>query len=558
MLKYWSLTRLFAKTAIGSSMAISIGGKERKWTGVALWALIAVAFAPMLWVAYQFVTLILAIFYAVGELDFAIGFVLNIGAILIFFFSLLAAPALFYFAKDVEYVLPLPLKPQQIIGAKFTVALAFEYIISLALMGVMFVALLDYLPPGAVTFNTIITFLTLPILPLIYSTILVMLLVRVTRFGRNPDRYSLFIGVFAIAIALGFSMYANHMVMIDESAIMDMITGAPVALTTMDTVFINNGFAARALASDVIFGGALHNQAINMLIAVAAVGVFFLLAGVLYFPGVIGLSESGAPSKKMTLDDIAKNTQSRSRFSSYLSKELRMLVRSPVAFLNCVLGAFLMPILVAISIVPLMRSGELDALSDILAMINFSDPRTAVLILAGTCAFGFLTGGMVLISSTSISREGKNLFIMKYLPVAYTTQLNAKAASGLVIALPALIFVLVPAQVIFRAPIWLFASGVLLTLPGIIFATYLGLYIDLVRPKLNWDNEATPVKQNLNPMLAMIASWALSAGVGVLGWFVLVSPWVTFFGLFGTTGLLAVGSYYMAIGKSTALMERLH
>ena len=560
MRKYWSLTGVFMKSILGSSMAVKIGGKERKWAGIAIWILIAAAFVPMLFLAYFMMAPILAIFYAGGELAFGIGFVLNIGAILIFFFSFLAAPALFYFAKDVEYVLPLPVKPEQIIGAKFTVALAFEYLISLGIMGVLFFILIEYLPAGTLTFSTVLAFLTLPILPLVYSTVMVMLLVRVTRFGRNPDRYTLVVGLLAIIVALGFSMYANQMVMLDADTIMDMLMGAPIAMTTLDTVFINNGFAARALASDVVFGGALHNQAINIAIAIAAVVVFLLLAKVLYFPGVIGLSESGKPSKKMTLDDIAKNTQGRSQFRSYLAKELRMLVRNPVAFMNCVLGAFLLPLILGISFIPIMRSGEIEgigSLSELVALIDFSNPIVTTIVLAGMCALGFFMGGTVLITSTSISREGRSLFIMKYLPVSYSTQLNAKAASGFVVILPALLFVLIPLQIIFRAPVWLFAGGVLLTIPGVIFTNYLGLYIDLVRPKLVWDNEAAPVKQNLNPMLVMFGGWAVAVGIGLLGWFVFTGPIIAFFGLFGVTGLLAVWGYYLAVGRSAKLMENL-
>jgi len=79
-------------------MAIKIGGKERKWAGVAMWILIALAIAPMLFLAYMVVSQLLSFFYFVGELNFGIGFVLNMGSIIVFFFSFLAAPALFYFA----------------------------------------------------------------------------------------------------------------------------------------------------------------------------------------------------------------------------------------------------------------------------------------------------------------------------------------------------------------------------------------------------------------------------------------------------------------------------
>ena len=555
MLKCWTLTRVFIKTVIGSSMTIKIRGKESKWAGIAIWVLVAACFLPILWGIYHVMGQIFYVFNIAGQLPVAIGLALNIGALIIFIFSLLAAPALFYFSKDVEFLLPLPVKAEQIIGAKFTMALAFEYIVSLGLMAIIFAALLDYMPVGALTFSTIITFLTLPILPLVYSTVLVMLIMRVSRVVRNPDRYTLFVGVLAIGIAIGFSMYTNQMAMADFDALVDVLMGEPAAVTTLNTIFINNGFAARALGADTIFGGALHNQAINLLITVVAVGVFFLLARLLYFAGVIGLSESGASGKKMTTDDIAKKTKGQSKFRAYLVKELRLLLRSPSALINCVLSGLVMPIFLAISLVQLIRTGDL---AELVYAIDFSNPGLAALILAGMCALGILMGGLVSATSTAISREGRNLFIMKYLPISYSVQLNAKAASGFVVLLPVILLMVIPVQVIFRAPVLLFIGGLILTLLGATFVNYLSLYLDLMRPKLTWDNEQAAVKQNLNIIIMLFGTMSAAGGIGALGWFVLTGPWMAFFALFGVIGLLAVGACYMAIGKGKVLLDRLH
>jgi len=554
MRKFWSLTRIFMKTILGSSMALRIGGKERKWAGMLLWVIIAISFAPILFMFYFIMADLLYGFYQLGQLPVAVGMVLNIGSILIFMFSLLAAPALFYFAKDVEYVLPLPVQPEQIIGAKFVVALAFEYVISVAIMGTMVVALSGFLPAGVLTFNTIITVITLPILPLVYSTVLVMILMRVTRLGRNPDKYTLFVGVLAIVIAIGFSMYAGQALSIDPDVFADVLTGEPVFITTLNTIFIGNGFAARAFEADVIFGGALHNQIINIAITGVAIIVFFLLAKVLYFSGVIGISESGAPGKKMTLEDVAKNTKVQSKFLSYFIKEIRLLFRSPTAFLNGVLAAFILPILIAVYIIPLMRSGELN---ELMQSVDFSSPGTGATILAIMCAFGFLMGGMVSITSTVISREGKNLFTMKYLPVSYTIQLNAKAASGLAVVLPALLLVLVTLQVLLQAPAWLFICGTLLAIPGVVFSNYSGLYMDLVRPKLTWDNEQAAVKQNMNVLIVMFVNALIAGIVAIIGRLVFGTPIAAFIGLLGVTCLLAYGAYYLAIGTGGKLLERL-
>jgi len=380
---------------------------------------------------------------------------------------------------------------------------------------------------------------------------------RVTRLGRNPDRYTLIVGMLTLVIAVAFSMYANQAIVIDEELLIEALMGAPVALTTLNTLFIGNGFAARALAAESIFGGALHNQLINLGIAAAAMGIFLVLAGRLYFAGVIGISESGAPAKKMTVEDIAANSQGRGKFMSYLVKELRLVFRSPAVFMNCVLVAFIVPVILGVSLVPLVRGGEL---TEIVEALDFSNARTQSMILVGMCAIGFFVGGMVSIASTAISREGRNLFIMKYLPIPYSTQLNAKAVSGIVILLPALLFMIIPLQVIFTAPIWLFLTGMLVAMPGMLFVNYLGLYIDLTRPKLTWDNEQAAVKQNLNSIIPMFGSWLVAGGIGVLGWQLsaFTGPIAVFLGLFGVTGLLTAVIYHFVVNRGAGMMEKLH
>jgi len=238
-------------------------------------------------------------------------------------------------------------------------------------------------------------------------------------------------------------------------------------------------------------------------------------------------------------------------------KELRLVFRSPTVFMNCVLIAFIMPIILGASFIPLMNSGEL---TEIIDLIDFTNPRVASMALVAMCAIGLFMGGMASVAATAISREGNNFFIMKYLPVSYSTQLNAKAVSGLIILLPAFLFMIIPIQIVLGAPIWLFACGVLLALPGMVIVNYLGLYIDLVRPKLTWDNEQAAVKQNLNSMIPMFGSWVVAGVVGIVGWQLtrFVGPIAVFIGLFGVMWLMAFGAYTLVISKGATLMGRLH
>ena len=96
---------------------------------------------------------------------------------------------LFYFSKDIEYLLPLPLKPYEIVIAKFNTILVTEYITVFAFLLVPFIIY------GIVTSASLLFYLygalvllVFPILPALISSIIVMLVMSITGIIKNKDK----------------------------------------------------------------------------------------------------------------------------------------------------------------------------------------------------------------------------------------------------------------------------------------------------------------------------------------------------------------------------------
>ena len=51
----------------------------------------------------------------------------------------------------------------------------------------------------------------------------------------------------------------------------------------------------------------------------------------------------------------------------------------------------------------------------------------------------------------------------------------------------------------------------------IILTNYIGIYIDLKRPKLEWENETVAVKQNTNTLIYMLIDMAITMLIVALG-----------------------------------------
>ena len=551
MRKLVKLTILFFKTTIGSLFDKQAGGRSRSWAGPLAAVAIAGFFVAIVFMLFQTLRDMFDLFAYFNNLELAVSMTLNIASLVIFVLSLMAAPAMFYFAKDVEYLLPMPIKPQIIIGAKFAMALIFEYFIVLAFIVPVFIAMLPHVSAGGLAINLFITFLTLPILPLVYSTLICMVMVAFFRIFRNPDKYSLIIGIVGTLMGVSFGMFYGQIMMFDMEFIYDLVMGEPVFLDAVNFVFFNNMAAARAISENSI----ILNQVLNIGVTFAGLVVFFAAAKLLYFRGVIGLSESGAPKKKMTRDDIMRQSRSQSKFRSYLIKELRLLMRSPTVFINCVLMAFLTPALMVGSILySTVIVGDI-MLDELLGFIDFNEPRVVAGAFVIMCALGFLVASFAPITATTISREGRNFFLMKTLPMSYTAQINAKAASGLAVILPAMVLMVVPLQIFLRAPILVFLGGSLLTITTAVLINYLGLLIDLIKPKLEWDNEQAAVKNNMNVTLMVLGGMAIAGGIGVGGLLLLRTPVVAFVVLFAITASLAALVYYLVMTKGSEMLK---
>jgi ABC-2 type transport system permease protein len=113
-------------------------------------------------------------------------------------------------------------------------------------------------------------------------------------------------------------------------------------------------------------------------------------------------------------------------------------------------------------------------------------------------------------------------------------------------------------QVYFKAPLFLFLGILLLTLPGAVCVNYFGLCLDLIKPKINWENEQQAVKQNFNVLFQMMAG-IFAAGIIVAPGSLLahLTALEVFICLFVTTGAVALMGYRYTIRAGCRLVGKL-
>lgn len=499
MYKYLSLTKVLCKC----SMGMLSDGKGKNKAILLLYGFLFLCMIPIPIGIYAMISSMLSAYAQIDQLGSVLGSVMFLASLLIFMFSLLLIPSIFYFSNDNPILLALPLKPQQILAGKFSVCVLYEYGFCLFLLVPAYAAYIQFASPAPFFYiAALLTFLLLPIYPLVLSTLLTILVMRFVPFFKNRDRFQMVSSILIVLAALAFSFFSQSLSTSDPDALMHMLLeGNNSMLKVYAILFPALPYFARAM-SEV--------SAIQLLLAIGivllALGILMTFGKFLYFKGAIGFGESAGYHKQLSMEALESSTHARSKLLSYAGKEIKLLFRTPVYFLNCISICVIMPILFVL--LPMLSSGENMDLQVLFSLLDPSVDLLPYTIFIGIGA-GFFFGTLNSISATAISREGSHMEYMKYIPMSYKDQIHAKSLCGIAFGILTLALTLLSLMLILPlSPIQygiIFLCGCTSTVLG----NEAGIIFDVLHPKLVWEQETAAVKQNMGAMLIMFSGMAL-------------------------------------------------
>lgn len=475
---------------------------------IGLLVLLALGFLPMV---ASFVAMAASSYDTLAKINqegLIISFGVVVACLIVFIFGIFYVMATFYFSSDIENLLPLPLKPSTILGAKFVVVLIYEYLTELIFLLPMCITygVLGHL--GIVFYlYSLIVFLVLPIAPLVVAGLISMVIMRFIPFAKNKDAFKTIAGVLGLAIAVGFNIVFQKFgssTGSQEQMVQLMMQGNNSLVDTSSKLFPTAKLAVNALVFNTETKG-LINMLLFLVITIALLLILLALGEVLYFKGVIGISEAASKRKKLSKEELDQNTTQSSALKSYTIKELKLLFRTPAYFMNCVLMNFLFPVFL---LIPVFSQPQI--LSEVGQAREFLNrPQLPGFIIAIVC------GVMIFISvanptaCTAISREGKNLFTCKFMPISYGKQIAAKVLSAIILNSIGLGLIIIIAMVFLLPPVYLLLLMIVIAVLITLFAAFMGILIDLTFPKLQWDSEQRAVKQNINVLILMLLGFVI-------------------------------------------------
>jgi ABC-2 type transport system permease protein len=460
--------------------------------------------------------------------------------------------SVFFYAKDMSALIPLPLKPWQVLGSKFAVVMAYEYLMALPVL-LPPILIYGFGQAAGVLYwlKALLITLVSPALPLLIASLLAIVLMRFLNVGRRKDLLAIVGGLLTISVALGTNLLMQRYASVfdNPAAMGQLLANQAQFINSISSAFPPSAWATLALST----GGFSSLWYLMLYVAVSAALLFLMLwlANRVYYRSA-AMSEETARRKKPAGVGTYAGSASASPVRAIFIKELKLLVRTPAYAMNCLAGSLVIPI-----IIPITLSQGKKAAAGIFALIqNSSNLYIAVFAAVGLMMF---TAIINVTASSALSREGKSFWISKMIPVPPQKQVYAKFLISLAVAFISIALTAGMLVLLIKFSLYQGILALLLGLLGAVPVTAANMLPDLMKPKLLWTNPYEPVKQNMNVLLAMLIAFLLVAAeaaltvllfaIGLNGWIVylVLAAAQVILALMGFKALAAAASGYYKI-----------
>lgn len=497
----YNLSKLYIKENDASLNIINFDTKKINKNSVLFWVYV-ILFFGILYLSSEVISYAIKI----GKPEiFLNGFLLFI-EIVIIIRTIMVSMNVFYFSKDIENILHLPIKPIEIIISKLNTIIFMNYEFELIF------ALAPLFIYGTFTNTKIIYFLNLffiliifPLFATMIVSIIMIVLMKTIKLFKNKDLMQMIISFVFVFIVMTF---ANKAIVYIFNNLEYIEQNQQLILNNINEkiIKVNNYFISVSPASNILQNNKVIINYLKLILVNSGALVLLMLIGNRVYLKQLLKANFYFKNKQSFLisnkkNRITKKIKKNKVGVSYIRKEFKTLVKNPLFFIQCVYPIIMMTIIISvliIALVPIYR--ELIQKEEFVEMresMKF-DIEAVCIILGAVQIIGLFN----YTSITTFSREGKNAFVMKILPISLYKQFIYKnipqiflnVLSSIVIF--TIINLKIP-EIGIRYICIMFGLSILLT----IINSFILCLIDLIMPKLKWDAEYEILKNSKNKLL---------------------------------------------------------
>ena len=416
-----------------------------------------------------------------GGLDLLPSLFMTLTSLIVIFTTVYNVKGTLFGFKDYDMVMSLPVSNSQIVASRILLLYSINIVFVLIIMIPMMIAYGILGSPGIqfYIFSILLLFF-IPLIPIIIASILGTALTYLSmRFRYSNIVYM----VFSFLLLIGFIIMPFFMGDSEE---------ALVEMTQSINEQINNIYPLSPLYSKAVTKGDIWSLIIFIVITVLAFMTFSMVVGRLF-----KLINSVIMTGRYKTHYKMKALESSSPLKALYKKDFKRLFSSAIYVMNTGFGV-VMIVLGALAL-PFIDMNSLAEGMDITGAIQDLIPIIITFCIATSCT-----------TMASISIEGKNIWIVKSLPIPTLRIFKSKILVNLTILAPALLAAVLICFTM-KLP---FLEGMLTVLSAATFSVCVSLYglvINLSFPNLSWTNEAVIVKQSTSSMISIFSGMGMAA-----------------------------------------------
>lgn len=424
-----------------------------------------------------------------GKLDALLSLSAFAGSVACLFMSIYKSPGYLFSFRDFDLLASLPVKDGSVLASKvFALYLSNAFFaIGLTLPGFVIYGILSSAGVLYYVFAAVFAALV-PVIPMLVGAAVAFLIMR---FSSKAKKSNLLALILSFGALVAFMVAVNLLQRVDMSQVGD-------AFVAVDNI-VRAYFPAAWLAEALARGNAVYG-ALSVLLPAAALALFLSVFARSF------KSVNAALSERFSKSDYRLGAlKVSSPLAALYKKEMRFYFSSFIYVLNTATGVVLMTVFVVallfIDYEAVAQLMQLPELPNLASAIGAMCAAVMVFCVALTCT-----------TSSAVSLEGKQLPILKSLPVRFSDIAKAKLLWNMTITVPFVIIDVILAAIALKLS---FISAVSMFLPILAYCALtplIGLYVNLRLPKLGWKSHVQVVKQSASVsvtlLLAMLSVFA--------------------------------------------------
>lgn len=383
--------------------------------------------------------------------------------------------------KDYDMLMSLPVSNSKIVASRIILLYSVNFVFVLIIMLPMMAAYGILVRPELQFYiYSVLTVFFIPLIPIIIASVLGTILTYISMRFRNSHIIYM---VFAFLLLLTFIIMPFFLMDSDE---------ALVEISKAISDRINAIYPLAMLYSKAVLDYNLLSVIIFVTISVVAFSLYSLGVGKIFIK-INTVIMTGRYKADYKLGDLKKS----SPLMALYRKELKRYFTSSVYVINTGFGVVIL--LLASIVLPFVDLNALAADMQITGIIQNIIPIFITFCIATSCT-----------TMASVSIEGKNLWIIKSLPISTFKIFLSKILVNLTILAPT-VFASILLGITLRLPL---INGLLVVFAAVSYSIFISLYglvINLSFPNLSWTTEAVIVKQSTASMISVFSGIAITA-----------------------------------------------